>query len=412
MLSLAFQDFMRFSGVMRKLQLPEILFLLMLFTFPYNYLRQYRFERRDVYLMASLGVYWLANIISSVASERFSAVAESFGRLYLILLFGMATLYFSQLTKEKLKTYTSTASLSLGILLAATGIIGIIAQINGFPNMMVGSSEDYPYFGNVYRVQGMTHTPAMLVSLLSFTAILTLTEGVKKTPSKWVNTAVFFMLVTAILTLTRSVTFAFWGVFALVLFKKWGFSKKIFLSTALALTLFMTISTHFIFISKTNPQLENLYKSIFTSNKIIFEQGNYIALETCYLSMKRSAVAIWQTHPIFGVGTGNFVESNTYMQKIGIYPAKLPVYEAHSTYLGTLAENGIFALLAVILFFGLLTQQIIRFGNLKNDLFAVALLLCLTSVFIEGIALDTMNFRHYWLLFAVIWAYTQNTEGS
>ena len=80
-LSLAFQYFMRLSGVMRKLQLPEILFLLMLLAFPYNYLRQYRFQRSDVYLLGSLGVYWLANVVSSVASDRFSVVAESVGRL-------------------------------------------------------------------------------------------------------------------------------------------------------------------------------------------------------------------------------------------------------------------------------------------------------------------------------------------
>ena len=407
-LSLAFQDFMRFPGVMRKLQLPEIFFLLMLVFFPYNYLRQYRFQRSDVYLLGSLGVYWLANVVSSVASGQFSAVAESVGRLYLIILFGMATLYFLQLTKEEIKQYAIKASLWLGILLSVTAMLGLVAQLCGFPNTLVGSSEDYPYFGNVYRVQGMTHTPAMLVSLLSFTIILSFTEGVKKR-ERWVNIAVFFMLIVAVLTLARSATFAFWGVFLLFIFKKWRFSKKIFLSTALVVTLFMTIGTHFIFISKNSSALSNLYNSIFTSNKILYQQGEYLVLETCYLSMKRSAIAIWQTHPIIGVGTGNFVEHNTYMQKIGVYPTKLPVYEAHSTYLGTLAENGIFAALAVIFLFWLLARQIICFGNVQNDLFATALLLCLTSVFIEGIALDTMNFRHYWLLFALVWAYARKT---
>ena len=407
-LSLAFQDFMRLSGVMRKLQLPEILFLLMLVFFPYNYLRQYRFQRNDVYLLASLGVYWLANVVSSVASGQFSAVAESVGRLYLIVLFGMATLYFSQLTKEQIKQYSVKASLWLGILLSTTAILGLVAQLCGFPNTLVGSSEDYPYFGNVYRVQGMTHTPAMLVSLLSFTIMLSFTEGYKRW-QRWSYIAVFFMLITAILTLTRSAIFAFWGVFMLLIFKKWNFSKRIFLSTAVAVTLFMTIGTHFIFISKNNPALPNLYNSIFISNKILYQQGDYLVLETCYLSMKRSALVIWQTNPIIGIGTGNFVEHNTYMQKIGVYPAKLPVYEAHSTYLGTLAENGIFAAIAVIFLFGLLARQIICFGNVQNDLFATALLLCLTSVFIEGIALDTMNFRHYWLLFALVWAYARKT---
>ena len=225
-LSLAFQDFMRLSDVMRKLQLPEILFLLMLVFFPYNYLRQYRFQRSDVYLLGSLGVYWLANVISSVASGQFSAVAESIGRLYLIILFGMATLYFSQRTKEEIKQYTVKASLWLGILLSATAILGLIAQLLGFPNSLVGSSEDYPYFGNVYRVQGFTHTPAMLVSLLSFTIILSFTEGDKRKQQR-VSIAIVVMLIVAVMTLTRSAAFAFWGVFLLLIFKKWRFSKQI-----------------------------------------------------------------------------------------------------------------------------------------------------------------------------------------
>ena len=403
-LSLAFQDFMRLSGVMRKLQLPEILFLLMLVFFPYNYLRHYRFQRSDVYLLGSLGVYWLANVVSSVASGQFSAVAESVGRLYLIILFGMATLYFSQGAKEGIKQYVIKTSLWLGILLAATTFLGLITHFLGIPSIMGSLTDDYPYFGTIYRAQGFTHTPAMLISLLSFTVILVITEGGKK-----INTALLLMLLAALLTLSRSISFLFWGAFLVLIFKKRGYSRRLFLSSTLVLTLLMTLGTHFIFISKNSPALPSLYASPFTSNKIIAEQGNYLVLETSYLANKRTCIAIWQNQPILGVGTGNFVESAKKMKEIGVYPDKLPVYEAHSTYLGTLAENGIFAAIAVIFLFGLLARQIICFGNVQNDLFATALLLCLTSVFIEGIALDTMNFRHYWLLFALVWAYARKT---
>jgi O-antigen ligase len=150
--------------------------------------------------------------------------------------------------------------------------------------------------------------------------------------------------------------------------------------------------------------LPALYESPFTSNRILAEQGNYMALETSYLAIKRASIAIWQAQPFLGIGTGNFMEGIKKMQNTGVYPQKLPIYEAHSTYLGTLAENGIFATVAVLIFFGLLWAKVNRLNDTPSDLFSIALCICLVSVFIESIALDTMNFRHYWLLFALVWA--------
>ncbi len=403
-LSLAFQDFMRFSGVFRKVQLPEILFLLLVISFPFSHFRQYRFSRADCILVGTLSVYWFANIVSSVLSGKFSAIAESCGRLYLIVLFGMATLYFAQLPKTALRDKTINASIVLGVLLSLTGIGGIVAHFCGFSSILVGVSEDYPYFGTVYRAQGFTHTPAMLVSLLSFTGILVYTEG-SLNFSKKTTAALLLMIIAAILTFSRSITFLFWGLCLIFMIKKRGFSRKIFGITAVMLTLFMTVGTHVIFISKTSPALPAIYASPFTSNRILLEQGNYMALETSYLAIKRASIDIWQTQPIFGIGTGNFVDGLKKIQETGVYPAKLPIYEAHSTYIGTLAENGIFAAAAIIAFFTLLWFTIYRYKDLKTDIFSIALLICLTSVLVESLALDTLNFRHYWLLFALVWAY-------
>jgi hypothetical protein len=403
-LSLVFQDFMHFSGIYRKVQLPEILFLLLLITFPFNYIKQYSFKRADYLLIGALSVYWLANIVSSAVSGTFSAIAESFGRLYLIILFGMTTTYFAQLSQNELHQKAVNASIWLGGLLSSTSIFGVVAHLCGFPNRLVGISEDYPYFGTIYRAQGFTHTPAMLVSLLTFTGIIVFTEGGKGL-SRRSKTSLVLMLIAAILTFSRSMTFLSWGLFLLIIFQKRSYSRKVLVSTTVILTLFITVGTHIIFISKTNPSLSALYASPFTSNRILFEQGNFIALETSYLAIKRTSIQIWQSNPLWGIGTGNFMENVEKMQKLGTYPAKLPIYEAHSTYLGTLVENGIFAAAALFLFYILLWRRINSFTRIKVDAFSMALTLCLFITFIEGIALDTMNFRHYWLLYALIWAY-------
>ena len=114
---------MHFSTILRKVQLPELLFLGLVATFTLDYLKQYRAERTDRVLTGVLGIYWLSNIISSVLSGEKSAIFESVGRLYLLVLFGMATLYFAQLSKTALRQQAANANLILAVLLALTALI-------------------------------------------------------------------------------------------------------------------------------------------------------------------------------------------------------------------------------------------------------------------------------------------------
>ena len=404
-LSLAFQDFMRFSAVFRKVQLPELLFLGLVATFPWNYLKQYCIERTDRVLMSVLSIYWSTNVISSLLSGKISSIVDAGARLYLIFLFGMAVLYFAQLSKIELRRNVIIASMTLGCLLALTGITGTFSSLAGFPSIMADESLNYPYLGTVFRAQGFTHTPAMMVSIFSIIAIVAIAEA-----DVWISkkTRIFIfalMLFTTLLTLSRSMVLVFWGVGLLVYIQKKGFSSKMFTFSAVITALIMTIGTHFIFISKDDPKLPSLLKSQFISNRILFEQGDFQVLETCYLSMKYAALVMASEKPLFGIGTGNFVNGINHLKTTGQYPQKLPSFVAHSSYLSTLAENGLFATLALLAFLGLLWQRIYNVENLKTDNFLVALLLCMTVVFIENIALDTMNFRHYWLLYALVWAY-------
>ncbi len=277
-LSLAFQDFMRFSVTFRKVQLPEILFLCLVATFPLNYFKNYRFDKFDRILIGILGVYWLTNVLSSVLSGENPAIFESAGRLYLLILFGMATLYFAQLPTEELRHQVARVSLVLGVLLALTSLAGLVAQLSGYSNMLVGISEDYPYLGTVYRLQGFTHTPAMLVSLLIFTGIFTFTEGEQNFNLRTLILALTAMVIVAFLTFSRSATFLIWGVLVMAIVKKWGFSQKIFCISVILLALFMTIATHTIVTPKTNPDLPVLLNSSFTSNKVLFEQKDLVLI--------------------------------------------------------------------------------------------------------------------------------------
>jgi hypothetical protein len=404
-LSLAFQDFMRLPGVFRKVQLPEMLFLLLVVSFPFNYFRQYRFEKADRLLIGVLSVYWLSNAISSAISGKFSAIAESCGRLYLIVLFGMATLYCAQLPKAALREKAINTAIALGVLLALTGIIGTLSSLAGYPSLMADESLDYPYLGTVFRAQGFTHTPAMMVSIFSIIGVIAAVNQKTQLKTNQKIAAGLFVLLAVFLTLSRSMVLVFWGLGLLIFFQKKGFSKKIFLATAVVTTIIMSVGTHLIFIAKDDPKLPALLKTQFTSNRILYEQGNFEILETCYLSMKKGSIILWSEKPFFGIGTGNFTTGIDRLKTVDLYPQKLPSFEAHSSYLGTLAENGIFGALAVVLLFGLLWSRINPFESVKTDNFSAALLICLTTVIIESIALDTMNFRHYWLLFALIWAY-------
>jgi hypothetical protein len=115
-------------------------------------------------------------------------------------------------------------------------------------------------------------------------------------------------------------------------------------------------------------------------------------------------------HPLRGVGAGNFNRS------LGEYFSRDPGrderfrafsnYDPHQTYLGVLAETGIFGLAGFCAFLGLVfwrTIRAIRKGRDRAPLIGIAA--AFAGLGILSLTMDAQNLRHLWILAAIASAY-------
>jgi len=86
-----------------------------------------------------------------------------------------------------------------------------------------------------------------------------------------------------------------------------------------------------------------------------------------------------------------------------LFPKHIPDYDPHSTFVGSFAETGILGFAAILFLTFVLfkmSNQLLKtkkYYNLK-----VTLAACLLIFFMEAISVDSINFRHMWLVFAIL----------
>ena len=116
-----------------------------------------------------------------------------------------------------------------------------------------------------------------------------------------------------------------------------------------------------------------------------------------------AALQMFRDHPIFGVGPGNYSRHYlSYSEQIGLDP-RLAAREAHSLYLGSLAETGIIGgcALVVVLWLALRGAWRARRAFRGSDaLLAEGIFVSLVSFLVAGLFLHAAYPRYLWILVA------------
>lgn len=114
------------------------------------------------------------------------------------------------------------------------------------------------------------------------------------------------------------------------------------------------------------------------------------------------AISLWNDHPFFGVGIGQFgrfsIDVNWYyIEGLG--------QVAHNTFLSFLVETGIFGLLLCVAGFAALTLRLYgdrRLGIRLRHAFGIGVL----AICIEMFNLNLHNVRYVWIFAGLVWGYT------
>ena len=120
-----------------------------------------------------------------------------------------------------------------------------------------------------------------------------------------------------------------------------------------------------------------------------------------------TALEIFSTNPILGIGFGNFEDFT--QRYLGT-----PFLVTHNFYLRILAETGIFGFLIFLLFLGFLFQTLIKshaairqIKNSETEKFIQGLFLAFFSILVVWLFSEGYNFSYIWFIFALMVALPQ-----
>lgn len=392
---------LQFPVVGYKIQAAELVFPLLFFSAVLRYGKTLIPSKAGP-LEIFLAGYLLINIISASASGSVSALLESLGRGYLILVFYCFYAFAARESKAAEKVIP--AAFLTGALVSATaGIAGWLLASAGHPNFAVRTYVDYPYLGTLYRASGFTPGMTMLLSLLLFPLLYLWRRLLRKGRSKPVfeRVALAVLLTCALLTFSKTLILLGLSFLLTWSFPHARFSRAVSMTAVIVTALLFWTGTHFIFTS--DPQTaDQLQSTNYSAGEILSSPGGLAVLPTSYTALKKAAWLTGSRHPLFGTGPGEFNRALPGLKAVGQFPSHLPDYDPHSTWLGAFAETGIPGLLMTILLWIYWARLFYRQRHqvLKHPVL-LPIGIFLLATLIESVALDIMNFRHLWVLLGV-----------
>jgi O-antigen ligase len=331
-----------------------------------------RLQRLPLSIGALLAGFVFLNLLSAAfvvdppVAERYFAIT-----LYLVI--------FS----IWLADYLDSAARARRILIALL-ITGAITSAAASLALFVGGIPLANNLTGAQRAQGLFHDPNIFGPFMLVLALFVLEEMLQPRLLRLRTSFKFVLLVVLGCGVLFSYSRAAWlnaavAVFAMtVVFSlRHGGGRK---AMAILVTLIVALSALALFVSVTG------------SANFLSERARLQSYDTSRFNAQESGLQLVANYP-FGVGPGQF-------------ESYVPV-SAHSTYVRTLAEQGV---LGVVSIFGLIVVTLVLAGRnavLGRDTYGLgsaALLGAWCGLVANSAFVDTLHWRHFWLVAALIWA--------
>lgn len=358
---------------------------------------------KDLLLRVGLIAYLGANVVSAAVSQNLSAGLESLGRIYLALLALMVARYVAEAPEKHGRQLLDYFLYGTAALAVCTYFGYALALVDG-PNSMVQVYGNYPYLGTVLRAKGFTAGAGMLIIVL----LLPTLYAWRGWRDGRLRIGWFVLLLPlAFLTFAKEILLLGLG---LLLVDPWV-SKAVFTASFAtfgrvrwmrgavvgAVAMIFWLGTHYI-VQEHRPFAEtDLAGTNYTAGNVVWSNEDYQIIETSYTELKKASVSVAAQYPLVGVGPGQFGRALPAEKAAGRYPASLPDYDPHSTWLGALAETGALGFVGLLLLVFALWRSIRGVGErvFPPDV-RLPLLIFLLLIVILSVSKDVMNFRFLW----------------
>ncbi len=169
-IAIPFQRIVRFDIIEYKIQITEIIFLMisLSFLFATKIKDVLKFSENTNRIDISILIWLAVGIINLLIHQNISTFIELIGQCYLITLYFILRIILTTLENvgNIMSFYVQSFTL-MGIAIFAVVVIGIVFYLFGNDIGVFWKFKDYPYFGTLYRLKAFTNEPVMLTSILS-----------------------------------------------------------------------------------------------------------------------------------------------------------------------------------------------------------------------------------------------------
>ena len=395
-----------FEGILGKFQIFDIIFpISILFIFKNIYKNLFnRFNLSILFLV-------ILFITSSVITSKFNIKHIIFLYLFSILLL-VSSIRLSEIEIKKILDLFFNFIL---IMLLFCLFCFIYSLISGQSTIFTQVREGFPYLNHVVRIIGPFKPTAKFLSfyLLCLWPVLVIWH------TKFNSNKKYFILISCLCMIVSLLTFGRSGLFSAFIYFTtiiYFFNKNekiyklilIYISFLLTFLIILTNSTIHLGINFSECTPEAISKNstqyfgwIYNNNSKCFS-FDISLYENTYIILKKIALNMWYTQPIFGNGMGSFYHEYLRLSENNLLSTNLKpldFFYPQSQYFLLLSENGLFGFCIwfSILFFCF--HKILNFSKMLKSNLGIIYILCFFSTLID---LDIQNFRFFYFLVGFI----------
>jgi len=395
-IAIPFQKIIWLSIVNDKIQIPEIIFVILILLFipklKWANWKNIKMTALDKAIM----LWFLIGIINLIIHFNVTTFLELSGQFYLFCLYFLIQFIFFNSQAKEIELFLAKAFITQLAIIIITLFIGLTLLTQDINIGVFQIFYSYPYFGDLYRLKVLTNEPVMLVSILSipFWIITAIINGKIKTNSINKRALILLIIIIGLMLLgTYGKSLPFILAILILYFNTLVKNKKIIFVSLFASFLIISsiLLTHIIVTQKPFREKE-VYGLAIPFLKI----DNYYLYKSWYFVQKDNALKEFIEHPYFGCGGGNLLNVINLKYKKMEETISRPAYDPLSTYTGILAEYGISGFLTLLFLMFTIYKEVIRLPD-SNSLKWI--FICSFSYFmLEAISTDIQNFRHLWIL--------------
>lgn len=393
-----------------KIQLADLWFLFIFFYVVFHYRKflpvchQLLQDNKLISFFLICLIYLIVNALSVFNSYSYPGMLELLGKIYLLLLSALTLLLLASLDHDYFLKSVFRIFYFFGISLALPGIVGWMLSVNGIHNATTEIYLNYPYLGDTHRLKSFATTPSMFISMITPCIVFGICNYLFYNKNTYALVSSTFFTLAALLSFTKSIVFILAACVILACYK--FYKKTSIICGVFTLAVFVHFFfTHFLIIPSEQISDPGFTRGPYTSNEVLYTQAEISIVGSGYYSFKKTAWSMFLENPLLGVGPGNYNDKIIQLKESGNYPENLPAYDPHSAYLGALAETGCPGFIS-LLALGIFLLWLLVKMEFRQNAFSFSLLLIFFIIIAEGISMDIMNFRQYWLYFAIILAYS------